>query len=552
MKDKKPKQPIQETESGAAAPAAAGKLKKRRAFQKRKFKHGAYAIAATAAFIVVVIGLNIVATVLAERFPLQLDLTADKSYTITEENKEYIQKLDRDVTITLCADENDYTEGTYFQYLSGIYSQVMGIYLSDASGGVFFRQTVFLLKEYDKLSEHIKFQAVDPQDPSFNQFTQAYPNEEFSIGDVLIESNFELDGETVKRHRRLTVEDLYTLETSSYSYSISASKVESAVTSAIYSATADKNYQVALLTANGGNSVNTLVSAMTPNNYEFTVIDNLLTTDIPEDTDLVIVSAPTRDYTGEELLKLENFLDLKGKRGKTIMYIADDSQPVLPNLRDFLAEWGFSVKQGLVYETDTNHYMPLPPYSTFIQVQDMGSEYTKGLNPDDFIYVGANTVPVTKLFESEKEYKTIYEVLSTYDTAVILPVDADENWEVTDDTEKGPFVTLAVSVDSRYNSEDMQSYASSVIMLSGVGVIDNSVINYNSVGNLQAVLKTIDRAVGREDNGISFDSRTVDTTTYSDRVTQSSVVVMQVIFLGLVPAAILITGAVIWIRRRRL
>lgn len=531
-----PAEPIEEPEK---AP------KKRKFFQKRKFKHGAYAIAATAIFIAVLIGFNIVATVMANRFPLHLDLTAEGSYTITPENAEYIRKLSRDVTITLCATKDDYTGGTYSQILQNSY-------ISDSSGGVFFNQTVFLLEEYDRMSSHVTFVCADPQDPSFAKYTQAYPDESFSYGDVLVESNFELGGEKVTRHRRLTLEDLYTITNSSYSYSITASTVETAVTSAIYAITSDKTFKIALLTANGGKTLSDLeklASTLKPNNYEISEVDNLLTGEIPSDADITLIAAPTSDYTGDELRKIEDFLDLNGKRGKSLFYIADASQPELPNLRDFLAEWGFSLQSGVVYETDSNNYMP--PYPTFVRVEPAESDFTKDLDSSNRIYLGMGNKIITKRFDANANRK-VSEVLNSLNTSVLQPIGADDSWDPSTATQKGPFVVLAVSEDQKFDNDDYVTRTSRVIVLSGLSFIDNAYLDYGSVGNLEAIRYTLDRSVGREDSGVSFDPRTVERTSYSDKITQKSVLTMRTIFLGIVPLAILATGVVIWIRRRRL
>lgn len=62
-----------------------------------------------------------------------------------------------------------------------------------------------------------------------------------------------------------------------------------------------------------------------------------------------------RDYSEDELKKIDRFLDNNGKFGKNVMYVADTSQPEsLPNLDAFLAEWGIKVNPGAVYETDSS------------------------------------------------------------------------------------------------------------------------------------------------------------------------------------------------------
>ena len=68
-------------------------------------------------------------------------MTASSDYTISKENKEYIKKIDKPVTIILTCSE-DYYLGSYVSYISQYYT--------DNSGGKYFNQTVELLKNYKK------------------------------------------------------------------------------------------------------------------------------------------------------------------------------------------------------------------------------------------------------------------------------------------------------------------------------------------------------------------------------------------------------------------
>lgn len=510
--------------------------------KKRKFKHGAYAAALTAALVAVLIGLNIVATVLSERFPLRLDVTADKSFTVTPANAAYIKRLSRDVTVTLCAAKDDYTGGMYSELLQNNY-------ISDSSGGVFFDQTVFLLEEYDRLSPRVKVEFADPQDPSFNRYVRDYPDEQFSYGDVLVESTFTLGGKEAKRHRLLTLEDLYTVENSSYGYSasITASTVETAVTSAIYAATSDRSYKVALVTGGGGRSAEdlaVLAAELEANNYELTEVKSLLTDDIPEGTDIVIVAAPTADFTGDELAKLDKFLDVSGERGKTLLYVADSTQSALPNVNAFLGEWGFEVRPGTVCETDESNFVS--PYPTFTYLARGEGDLAEKLDPDG-IYVCMNAAPVSLRYQS-RDSRTVRTLLSTSDSAIIMPADADLDWAPTGEEKQESFVAFGVCEDSSSDGEAV----SRVAVLSSIDFLTGDYLNAADVGNLEAVTAVFDESVGREDEQITFTARTVDSKTYSDKVTQKSVTTMRVIFLGVVPAAILAVGVAVWVRRRRL
>ena len=53
--------------------------------------------------------------------------------------------------------------------------------------------------------------------------------------------------------------------------------------------------------------ISTLQTLMEHNNYAFSTLDSLISEDIPEETDIVLIAAPTSDFSGEELEKLDAF-----------------------------------------------------------------------------------------------------------------------------------------------------------------------------------------------------------------------------------------------------
>ena len=527
------------------------KEKKSTFAQKRKFKHGSYAVVLTVAFIVVVILLNIGATVLASKVSFSIDLTANNDYTVSDENKEYIKKIDRDVTITVCCDKDTYTSSYYGNLLGSNYCDSKYLQSSGSSTNLinYFVQNARLLEEYTKLNSHIKLVYADPQEPEFNQYTSKYPNANLKIGNIIVESSFEHNGEQVQRYRVLDTDDTFTVDTATYaSYGISLitnNRIETAVTSAIYSVTSDTSFKVALITANGGTEIGNLQSVMEMNNYEFTVIDSLIGTSISDDTDLVIISRPTMDYSAEELEIIDDYLNIDDGDNRALMYIGSADQSDLPNINEFVDEWGFTVTPNhLVYETNNGNAYYSYTNIGMSMTEDNG--YIDSLDANNYKYISNLNTPVVAKSLSNRTVTTLLEISGT---AVARPNDADENWSASDAELKGPFVGLGVTKLSQYDSNN-NLITASFIMLNSSDFITSSFNNYAEVGNISALLKTIDTIVGREDAGISFDNRTIETTTFT-APSKGTVIVMLIIFIGVLPAAILACGIVIWVRRRR-
>ena len=520
--------------------------------KKKSVKHGAYALVISAVFVAIIIGLNVAASALAEAYPLTLDLTKNKDYSISEENLEYIEKISRDVNIIVCADKKEYGDGTYASLLAS-----NGVL--DITNGLFFQQTELLLKEYETRSDKVQVQYIDPQSTEFSAYSSKYSSETFTTGDILIECEFELDGKKVKHFRHLDAFDLYTIEETQqseefyqyyyygYSYVLHESKVETAVTSSIYAVTSDKTFEVALITANGGQQIDALQDVMEANNYSFTEIDSLVTKDIPENIDLVIIAGPTMDYSENELKKLDQFLDLEGERGKNILYIPDATTQGenVPNLTAFIGEWGFKVHNGFAFATDSSTYYYSP---TVIMGSAEESEYLDGLGDTEYMYIAEAYTAINIGFDENEKRKT-ETIISLPETAVVYPVDADDKWTPEIAEGNGPFVALGVSADVSYDEEYNPKY-SRVMVVGGMQYVNSGFNSEASVGNLKAILSAVNHMYDIKGETISFDPRTLSYDTFE--VSGNTATFMYIIFVGIIPLAILLACIVICVRRRHL
>ena len=82
------------------------KDKKERKFNSKKFKHGAMATAFTCVFIAVVVLVNVVATILFDRFPITIDLTENRYIPFQRTQGDYIEGINKEVTVTVLATED--------------------------------------------------------------------------------------------------------------------------------------------------------------------------------------------------------------------------------------------------------------------------------------------------------------------------------------------------------------------------------------------------------------------------------------------------------------
>ena len=118
---------------------------------------------------------------------------------------------------------------------------------------------------------------------------------------------------------------------------------------------------------------------------------------VPSDYDAVIIAAPTTDFLGGELDALSEFLENDGKLGKGLLFFASDSAPYLTNLYDFLSQWGISVGEGVLFETNSQNHIPDDPMTMGVYPASSDNDITSGMQ----LCITGHNVPFTTAFDSE-------------------------------------------------------------------------------------------------------------------------------------------------------
>lgn len=512
----------------------------------KTLRHGSYAVLITVIVIVVALVINILATMVVNRFPVDLDLTANQDYSISDKNIDYIREVAHPVTITLCVGEGDYDVTNAAGTAQYLYEQQRVI---DSTGGRYLQQVDAMLREYTQYNSNITLQYSDPQLPAFTDIQQRFSDQQIGYGYILVESTFEVDGQMVERNRVIALDDMFQLESvplDAYGmyvyYYITGSNLETELTSAIYSVTSDETTQVLFIAGHSSEEdITALQTMMEHNNYAFSTLDNLINEDIPEETDIVLITAPTSDYSGEELAKLDAFLENDGQRGKTLLFFGSAASPDLPNFYDFLDEWGIHASAGTLYETDS--------YSgseTAMMLQNSQSDYTASVNDTTYEYVGQDCLPMTVGFDSQGN-RTTTQLIATNDTVVVRPAGVGDEFN-PDNATKGTYAAGIVSKDTIY-AENMAERNSYVIAFSSIDFIGEAWNSYPTVGNNELVLSAVNTVMGRDADDITISTRTINTLTFTQDSGLSRF--MVILFMIVLPVAVLATGVIIWVWRRR-
>lgn len=488
-----------------------GKFKK---FMKsRKAKHGTVAMAITALVIVMVIVLNIIIGLLVNRFPdLELDLTSNNSFALQDDTIDYVSHLNNDVTVYILMEKDKFeSQGTYF-----VQAQKM------------------LNKMVSKSDGKMKIKYVDlTSNPSF---TSNYPNVDWQSSSanniVLVESG--------KQYKVLTLTDCFEYDEQTYNYygtySFTGTKIEQAVVTAILNVTTDDKVVVDMIKGNNEQDYSSLKSLLENNAYQVNDV-SLATGDFDKDAKVAIMYAPSVDLDEKIVEKLSTWLSNDGKYGRSLIYVPTADMGEMPNLDDFLKEWGMSIDRGYVFETDETALVNAnSPYAFTVSYGDYYKDNLKN-SKIPVVVSESHAVDIT-------DENTAHALLKTTNKAGVLPIDADKSWDYKDAiTGNGE----NVAAEGVMTNEDKKS--SRVVVFGSYVMFSDTIMQYNSFNNSAYFMNVINTIADKEDVGITIESKSIDNTELgiTDVATQNT---MLIVFVIVIPIAILVAGFVFWLRRR--
>ncbi|MEG0570614.1 MAG: GldG family protein [Oscillospiraceae bacterium] len=479
----------------------------------RRFKHGSLATIITIGFVVAVVVINFIATLLLERFPLDIDLTKDSRFTLTQDTVDYVKGIKDPVTMTICVSESQFK-----------------------NSGEYFKQAYEVIENYTKYNPLIKTEYVDLlKNPTF---VQKYPTETIAQGDIIIEA------QSTKRIKKIAAMDLFNVTQGNQftgEQEKISSKAEQVMTGALMYVS-DKNPTTVSLIQTGSNSALTdYVALLKQNNYAVETV-NILTQDINKDSKIVLLPAPKNDLTKEELKKIDAFLDNDGEYGKTLMFIASQDQSALTNVDEFLAEWGIKVNPGIILETDQNNAVAYA-YNPINKV--VSEEHAKLLKNPNTFFVTSYAHPIEQIF-TEKDSRTTTPLVQTAPSAVIMPADADDKFDASKQ-EKNTMSTVVKSDKTKFEGTDPK--VSSVITFAAESMLSSPFITNANFTNGDFVIQLANLASGKEDTikivPVNFEQSTI-------QITPMQISIYSILFTIVIPVALLVIGLVVWLRRRHL
>ena len=513
--------PQQAPQAPAPAPGKAPVKKEKKPFNWNKFKRGGMATALSVVFIAIVVALNLLVSALTDRFPsLDIDLTAQKVNSLSDQALEIAKNVDREVTIYLIGTQEGYEQNQ--------------IYSSYVQRGMQYSQVSSLVKRLVEANPLISMEYVDPD--TNPEFISQYESDSLATGKVLVESDL--------RHTVLTVDDLFIINQETGS--TINSKVDSALAGALELVNMDTVPVMSIITGHGEmlstSNMAAFVDNMEQNNFQVEEVD-ILTQEIPENTQVLMIATPTTDFSTEEIDKIRAYLDDETRDQQvTLLVSAYPSQGELPNLAAFLEEWGVQVGTGVVAETDSN-YAAYDARGVLVTASPLvltSNTYSRLLS-----YYSA---PITLTFEENNGISTT-PLWTTQDSAYVITADMTEEDAANPETGEQVVASLS-SKDVEVNGE---TYARNVVVF---GSSDLFTDNFMGTSAFEDSTYMNDLLLDLTDTDasavVTVEEEEVETMQLDVSASTGAVSLLGILFTGGIPVVILLVGLGIYLKRRHL
>lgn len=478
----------------------------------KTLRNGSYSVAISAVVIVVVVLLNMIAAQIPTKYT-QFDISTGKLYTIGDDTKNALEKLDTDITI-------------YHVVQSG---------KEDSN-------IEKLLEQYEANSNHIKVVKKDPV--VYPSFVTNYSEEGLSENSLIVECG--------ERNKVIAYNSIYetTIDYSTYQQSVSGFDGEGQITSAISYVTSDSLPVVYYVEGHNEVSIPSgLQDRIEKANIELKAL-SLLTADVvPEDAAGLLMNSPATDYSKEEAKKVEEYLSKGGRAMILTDYIGKD----MPNYKSILAAYGVEITDGVVVETDKNHYVQMPYYLVpNINHADVTSGMTGGSQ-----YVLLSGCQGFSTAEDVRDTVNVSEILTTSDDAYIKSApEKMTTYEREDGDVDGPFAVAALisetisTTDEDSEDDTSKTGETRIVCFASSSILDESFNNSVADGNYTLYTNSLNWLTDTDEAAtVSIASKSMETQYLT--VTAASGSFFAIILCIVLPVACLIAGGVICYRRKR-
>lgn len=503
-------------------------------------RHLKFRTISTALTIIVIVGivlLNVIVSVLADRFPLTIDMSTDKVFTLSDDSKQFAKSITNEVEVVVLAD----TEQYFMDLAEYLYSGYQ----------------VNLSHEFERLSREVETALAQLKSNSNNKITYTFINPdqepekyakyaEYNLG----ENNLLfLSGERYKKaslDSMIEVVDENTVN----------SNVEKVLVSNIFALQGSKDRVIQVLTGHDEDAATIagLKRLYELNGYTFEELVITGATDFYEGAEVLLIAAPKTDYSQEEIRRISSWLDNDKKRNRHLMVFIDPTADC-PNLYGMLKdEYQITVTDQTIYETDNDRYTSdgttYNPAWTWADVAI--NKYTPSAYGDRVVITPQARRLLCDLPTSATGTgieKWGLQLTTHPDSARVTTIGSGDKKEELKEDEY-PLVSGISYVYETTNNEEQIAATTTVTVFGSSAMAYGMYTQDYSTNNEELLLDVIHSITGYQTN-ISITNKVINRDVTQFKTGTQMVLGIWVFTVGL-PAAVLLICLVVFLRRRSL
>ncbi len=460
----------------------------------------------TIILVVIIVAIYIGINILLENVVLpEIDCTQNKIYSLSQETKDKLGKVEKDIDITLINYSN-------------------------------YQSVINFTERYVELNNHIKIEKVDDLSARADLMQKYSLNATDSI--IIVKAG--------ENEKTLTDSDLMTYDYTTYAQ---IDITEEAITNAIMDVITEEKAKVYFMnhhTMYDSQYFSTIMQAMKNEANEVEALDILANGGIPEDCDCLVISTLKEDLTEQERDKIIEYIKNGGEM--LLMCGPNITNANLSNFQKVLDEYGVTIDKGVVFEGNTANMVS--GYPDFIIEKAQSTSLTQKLNMTMnlcFVDAAKITFNEDKLEALGVEHETL--ATTTEKAFVRTNLNQKSSSRTKEDGEEEVCTIAAIA------TKTMEEGKTSKLIIYGnelfamdmqVQINGYTMLTVNLYNNRDLILNSIAYLNEREDTiTIRKDYETVNYTVTE----QQNTIIMTIIFT--LPIIIIIAGIVVWQVRRR-
>lgn len=471
--------------------------------KRRKMTNANYTMAMTAMVLAFVVIINMLVSSLSTEIR-QFDLTKGDVFTLTDDTKEFLEKLDKEVTISLILEDITNRNDDLYR----------------------------LLQVYADTCDNIKLQTVNPaQNPTYME-----DREYVSEGSIIVEYGDRYKGVELST-MLIASEDSNTGKTY-YFYDM-----EGQITSAINYVVTENIPKAYMLKGATRDLLDTsLLTEIRKQNIDVETLDLVEKGAIPEDADIIILSQPVEDITNAEYEQLMEFME---NGGSLLMfeYYNNNEDSKLDNIEKLLEHYGVSVEYGVALETKSDYLYDDKSYTSKPIVKE--HDITKDIisNDTNLLVVMGDAINIGDVPDSVTVEPLLTSTPSAYYKAASYKKSSSGMKQLATDPTGTFNYAVAITDDISESRQSRFVYVSSYAFAE-TDLFSDTI----GTGNATFVVRCMQWLANQEDTiSIPMKTRTYTNLVYTVDAKQRIMYTVVII----IPVAVLAYGGYVWFRRRK-